>query len=334
MKKNNILSLVLGLGLGIILILLWFQVVDLDDLIIRFKEISIIPIFISLLCYMLAYFVRSGRWYLLMGSKPGLSMLRVWSFSLSGNFINYLIPIRLGELIKAWLIKNHKGQPMLKSLPIIFIDKSFDTIGIFFALALLPFLSVKFTGGMLALMAILGLVFAISLAVLILAITHQQKVSSFMQALFSWLPKKIKAKLFGYIDVFIQGLNIFEHDKGRLFWALLLTLVGVILDGLYFWLVFIAFGISYPFVMVLFGYTLINLSYALPQPPAQLGSNEWMMIIIFSAGFGLTKVDASAVMAFAHILTALVISIAGIISLSTSGGQLLGKIFKGENLYE
>jgi len=50
---------------------------------------------------------------------------------------------------------------------------------------------------------------------------------------------------------------------------------------------------------VLFGYSLINLSYGLPQPPAQLGSNEWMMIVIFSLGFSLTKSAASAVMAFA-----------------------------------
>jgi hypothetical protein len=44
-------------------------------------------------------------------------------------------------------------------------------------------------------------------------------------------------------------------------------------------------------------HTLINLSYAILRPPAQLGSNEWMMIIIFSIGFGLDKVHClSAIM--------------------------------------
>jgi len=81
---------------------------------------------------------------------------------------------------------------------------------------------------------------------------------------------------------------------------------------------------------VLFGYTLINLSYALPQPPAQLGSNEWMMIIIFSAGFALTKDSASAIMAFAHVLTAVLIGITGLIAILGSGGQALKVMIHGD----
>lgn len=334
MKKKNLLSLGLGLLIGTLLILLWFQIVDFDELILRFKEVALTPIIISLLIYLLAYFIRSWRWYLLMKPNEGLGLWRVWSISLSGNFINYLIPIRLGELVKAWLVKKHSGTPIAKNLPLIFIDKSFDTIGIFLALALVPFLKIKFTGPVLILMALLLLFFALSLIILLFSVKYKDKAVRLLQFLFSWLPPRIRTGLNRQIGLFIEGLNIFEHQPLRLLWALMLTILGVMLDGLYFWLVFIAFGISYPFVMVLFGYTLINLSYALPQPPAQLGSNEWMMIIIFSAGFGLTKADASAVMAFAHILTALVILTAGITSLSISGGQILSKIFKGENLYE
>jgi uncharacterized membrane protein YbhN (UPF0104 family) len=84
--------------------------------------------------------------------------------------------------------------------------------------------------------------------------------------------------------------------------------------------------------MVLFGYTLINMSYALPQPPAQLGSNEWMMIIIFSLGFNLTKSSASAIMAFAHILTALLMGIVGAFAFAYSGFEVLKMIFKGEKI--
>jgi uncharacterized protein (TIRG00374 family) len=127
---------------------------------------------------------------------------------------------------------------------------------------------------------------------------------------------------------------MFRSQPLKLFWALGFTILGVILDGLYFWLIFRAFEMVYPFAMVLFGYTLINLSYALPQPPAQLGSNQWMMIIIFSLGFGLTKASASAVMALAHVLTAVLITISGGIALSITGSQILKKIFTGENLYD
>jgi len=119
-----------------------------------------------------------------------------------------------------------------------------------------------------------------------------------------------------------------------LIYAVLLTALGIGLDGLYFWLIFRAFGIGYPFIKVLFGYTLINLSYALPQPPAQLGSNEWMMIIIFSIGFALTRQDASAIMAFAHVLTAILIGSLGLLAIILSGRQILKDIFHGDKIYE
>jgi len=334
MKKKHLFSLIFGLGFGILLILLWFRVVEIEELLLRFRNIAITPVILSLACYLLAYFIRSLRWYLLIGKSASVGVLRIWSYSLSGNFVNYLIPIRLGEITKAWLLKRRNGLPMLTSLPTIFIDKSFDTIGIFLALMLLPFLRIKFTGGMLVLLGLLAIVFAVSLLILLLAVKRKHSVIAGLRGLFKWLPGRIRAKLDGYIELFIQGLNLYEHHWSRLLIALGLTILGVILDGLYFWLIFAAFGLSYSFAMVLFGYTLINLSYALPQPPAQLGSNEWMMIIIFSAGFGLTKADASAVMAFAHLLTAAVIMITGIVSLSLNGGQILRRIFKGEDLYE
>ncbi len=130
----------------------------------------------------------------------------------------------------------------------------------------------------------------------------------------------------------MDGLNLFEHKPAKLVWAVILTMIGILLDGLYFYLIFEAFGIEFSFLMVLFGYTLINMSYALPQPPAQLGSNEWMMIIIFSLGFNLTKSSASAIMAFAHILTALLMGIVGAFAFAYAGFEVLKMIFKGEKI--
>lgn len=70
---------------------------------------------------------------------------------------------------------------------------------------------------------------------------------------------------------------------------------------------------------MLFGYTLIYLSYILPQPPAQIGSNEFFMVLIFSIGLGFDKEMVSAVMAFSHVITAVLITIVGFIAFSVIG---------------
>ena len=58
------------------------------------------------------------------------------------------------------------------------------------------------------------------------------------------------------------------------------------------------------------------------------------MIIIFSVGFALTREDASAIMAFAHMLTAILIGVIGLVSITLSGRQVLKAVLSGEKIYE
>jgi len=59
-----------------------------------------------------------------------------------------------------------------------------------------------------------------------------------------------------------------------------------------------------------------------------------MMIIIFSVGFALTRQDASAIMAFAHMLTAFLMSVVGIAAIALSGRQIITAILSGDKIYE
>ncbi|HOH47092.1 MAG TPA: lysylphosphatidylglycerol synthase transmembrane domain-containing protein [Candidatus Cloacimonadota bacterium] len=334
MPKKSVLSLIVGLILGLILIALWFSYTEFDQILLRIRDVNTGLVVRAAIVYVLAYFIRSVRWNLLLGSKLKISLFRTWLYSMGGNFVNYMIPIRLGELVKAWFIKRNHSQAVSSSLPSIFIDKSFDTLGIFFVLIMLPFLAVKLSVPMMVLLSLLALVFIVSLVIILFAAKEQKRVLGWFEWLLKLFPAKLRIKLQSFVDLFLQGLNIFEHHWSVLVAALGLTAVGVLLDGFYFFSLFRAFGLQDSFLIVLFGYTLINLSYALPQPPAQLGSNEWMMIIVFSIGFGLTKESASSIMVFAHILTALIMSILGLIAFSFSGYDVIKSIYKDESGYE
>lgn len=334
MSRKRLLYLSLSLAIGLILILLWLRYTDLPDLLERMRSVNSRLVLWAALIYLSAYFIRSCRWNILLARQARISLARTWLYSMGGNWVNYLIPVRLGEVAKAWFVKRNHGIPMLSVLPSIFIDKTFDTLGIGFVLVMIPLLGMQISTGLTVLLVLLALVFAVSLAVIVLSARRKHNVVQLLQLLFAWLPESLKARINSYIEIFVQGLNIFEHHWTQLLYAVILTATGILLDGLYFHLLFRAFGIDYTFVRVLFGYTLINLSYALPQPPAQLGSNEWMMIIIFSVGFALTRQDASAIMAFAHLLTAILIGSLGLLAIFLSGRKVLIDIFRGEKIYE
>ena len=322
--------MVVGLLLGLLLIWLWLRSIDPRQVILNIRSVKPDLVVWASIIYLSAYAFRSWRWNLLLRKQVKIPVGKTFLYSMGGNWVNYLIPIRAGEVVKAWFIKNNHGIPIFKTLPSIFIDKTFDTLGILFVLLLLPLLKIHVSPALAVLLVLLGLFFLASITILLLSVWHKDKVAKLLHALFSWLPQRFQTKIDRHIEVFVQGLNVFEQHWSHLLFAVLLTALGVTLDGFYFFLLFQAFGVELNFLKVLFGYTLINLSYALPQPPAQLGSNEWMMIIIFSVGFALTKDSASAIMAFAHVLTSVLIGITGLGAILGYGGQALKVMIHGD----
>ncbi len=332
MNKRNKLVLLLGGILGLALIILWLNFVPLDEVVGYFREIKPGFVILASVCYLFAYFVRSLRWNLILRNTVRIPVKDSWLYAMGGNLVNYLIPIRAGELVKTWFIKKNHHVGMAQTLPSVFIDKTFDTLGIVSVLILIPFLTIRINLALGILLLLLGLVFLLSASILLLAAWRKDMVISLLAVFLRLCPKRIRPRLEGFMRQFVAGLNLFEHKPLMLVGALLLTGFGIFLDGLYFYLLFVSFGIEFSFLMVLFGYTLINLSYALPQPPAQLGSNEWMMIIIFSLGFSLTKSSASAIMAFAHILTAFLMGVVGTAAFAISGYEVVQMIFKGEKI--
>lgn len=326
--RNKFITIILGLCIGIILLVLWGRSFDLDYLVKSLSKIKYPFVLIAGLFYVIAYFVRAARWKLLLNNKVSLKYKEAWLVSVTGNWINYLIPIRAGEILKAVLIKKIKNKSAVTIMPSIFIDKVFDTLGIFFVILLIPFVNVKMSNGLQILIVLLLIVFVVLFSFLIIAVKYKKSTTKIIQTLFKWLPKSINNKISNLVDLFICSLNIFEHNYATIIACVALTGLGVLFDSLYFYMIFYAFTYDIDFLIILFGYTLINLSYILPQPPAQLGSNEWMMVIIFSLGFGLTKNMASTIMVFAHLFTAIIISALGIIGFTYAGIHSLKQIQK------
>lgn len=318
--------------MGIALIVLWLKYIPLSEMKGYFRQIQPGFVVLASISYLLAYFVRSFRWNLILRQTLRISVRDSWLYAMGGNLVNYLIPIRAGELVKTWFIKKNYGASMSTTLPSVFIDKTFDTLGILCVIILIPFMTVSINPALGILLMVLLLVFLVSVGMILLAAWRKDLLIKVIGLFLHFVPLRLRAKVSEFVRQFVEGLNLFEHKQLMLLFALLLTLLGILLDGLYFFLLFEAFGIVLGYPMVLFGYTLINLSYALPQPPAQLGSNEWMMIIIFSLGFSLTKSSASAIMAFAHILTAFLMGLFGSVAFAISGYEVIQMIFKGEKI--
>ena len=332
--KRKVLTIVFGAIAGIVFILIWLHFVDLRTIVESLRNLQLIFILIALSFYLSAYFVRSLRWRLLLMRVQPLSRTRAFLFMMAGNFTNYLIPVRAGELMRCYFIKKLHGTRMSLTLPSVFVDKLFDSTGILIVLLLIPLLSVNLPPVLQVLLLTILIILLCGCLIIFLAICKGDRVIRFLKRFLFFIPARSETKLEETITLFVEGLAVFKAQKKLILPVVLLSVTAILLDSFFFYSLFLAFQVQINYFYVLLGYTLIYLSYIIPHPPAQLGSNELMMMLIFAAGFGLHSDTAGAIMLLSHILTGMVIVTMGLFAYSYSGVQLLTIINKGDDLNE
>ncbi len=236
-----------------------------------------------------------------------------------GTFLNFLLPIRGGEVAKSLILKKTANIPVSQSLPTVAMDKALDLMPALFIIAIVPFLGVKMSFEIWLILGLVsgilfGLVFVVGLAA-----WKRSTADAFIRKITGLFPKvlggKIEAFAIGFVDSLLMGAS-----RPRIFIpAILLTGVAVIFEGLFAMLAFWTVGLQLDFGTAIFGYTLYNMFYILPTPPGQVGSNEVVGLLVFSGLLHLSRDDVLAMFAFSHPFAALLMASTGLAFLSALG---------------
>lgn len=300
---KNKLNWVWGILLGAIFLIAWLRIIDWQEFLSYFRKFDLKLVLVFSIFYVLAYILRSIRWKIILNPTYKMKIPESFAVFMTGLFINYLIPIRAGEIAKSVILKLRKKVRISQSLPTIFIDKITDLFPIVLIMIMVPIVSIRLNNTLKIIIIILFLMFLALLSFLFFAINHQQKALRFLHSFLQILPHKIRPRFEDFFSNFVKGMAIMQNRWKDYFLIYFLTILAVFSEALYIWIVFKSFGseISYP--KILFGYTLMNLTYILPTPPAQIGSNQFMWVLIFSFALGVNENLTSAAVTFSHLLT-------------------------------
>ncbi|MBN2460182.1 MAG: flippase-like domain-containing protein [Candidatus Cloacimonetes bacterium] len=313
--KNRKLNWLIGSLIGSIFLGLWIKIVDWKEFLFYLTSFQLEPVLGFSVFYMLAYFFRSLRWRIILKPIYQLNVLDSFSIFILGLLVNFLVPIRAGEFVKALLLKKKYSLQISRSLPTIFIDKLSDLFPILIILIGLPLFTFKMNITLYTVITLILLIFLLLIIFLYLAVNHKQKTVDILNIIFSILPPGFRNKLEYFIDSFVSGMSIMRKRFSAIAGISLLTILAIFAEAFYIFMVFRAFGAQIDYPHILFGYTLMNLTYILPTPPAQIGSNQFMWVLIFSFALGLNENLTSAAVTFSHLLTTIIILLLGGLSL-------------------
>jgi uncharacterized protein (TIRG00374 family) len=319
---NQRLTIFFSVALGLILMGIWLYIVDVGEMLIIIKKIRI-WLFLPLgVLFIFIYFLRGLRWKVILSPVENISVSESFTLSMTNYFINFLVPVHAGEVVKSLLLKKMKGTPVSKSLLTAYIDKMTDLLPLFLLLFLTPFLTKELnkiiylaSGVLLA-----GILFFILF--LIFIVYKKDNAVKLLEAILFFLPGSIITKLRNFTNLFVEGLFSISQLSGRLFEIVGLTLLALIGHCISMWLFFYSFGINLPVLTVVVGYLLLNATFMLPAPPGFAGTIELSFVFIFTYLYGYDKNLVSAIAASAHVFTAIIFSLLGFLSIALIGTKL------------
>jgi uncharacterized protein (TIRG00374 family) len=314
----------IGLIVGIGLLFLVARFVNLPATIQVLRQNLTTPRGLALallsgVAFLLAWCVRGVRWKLFLTPVGKVSTFQAIALYQVGVFLNFLLPIRGGEVAKCFMLKRSTGIPISQALPTVAMDKALDLMPALFIMALVPLLGIPMDIKLWLVLAFVGGILLSLLGLVLLAACKREAAISLLQRLSSLLPAALASKLEGFATGFVDSL-LMGASQPRIFLpALLLTGLAVVCDGLFAMLAFWTIGVPIPLGTAIFGYSVYNLFYILPTPPGQVGSNEAVGLLVFHGLLNLPANQVTAMFFFSHPWAALLMGATGFASLGALG---------------
>ena len=234
-----------GVSIAIGAVFIWLAVRDVNwsEVIGVFARIDLLVVGWYILLWVGMHVVRVWRWGMLLKPLGSVSFSRLFTVGMVGFMMLILLPFRLGEFARPFLIAERGGIRISAALATIVVERVVDALSMALLLiGLLYFLEgrVNVPGDLRFWSLIVLVVFIGLLVFLFVAYRRQETTVAWSKKCLTPLPPKLRNRIISVLQSFLGGLR--GLPDGRLFGGFLLGTLGFWgLNGLGLWLLFSAF---------------------------------------------------------------------------------------------
>lgn len=282
----------LGLFISLVFLYFAFRGVDYHALWSALKGVNFFYLFLFMLAVIVLMWVRAYRWKFMVDPLKKVGVYSLFSSTMIGFMANNVLPVRLGELVRAYSLGTKENISRSATFATIVMERVFDG----FSLLLILWLTLLFypfsrssekVGELIRKGANLTLIANILIfLILILLELKPEPTLKFFQRLLRLIPGKLSAKAEVILHKFSSGVRIFR-DLPRMSWILLWSLILWVGTGLCNYLVFLAFGEYPPLQASLILMVIVTLGVVIPSSPGYVGTVHFFTVIALSLfGYG------------------------------------------------
>ncbi len=258
---------------------------------------------------MLGHYSRAVRWKYMMDPIKRCRLYPLWSATAIAFMVNNLLPARLGEFVRAFVIGQSERVSRSAAFATIVYERVVD---VFVLILLLWYCMVTIAGPpWLEKSAEILIAFNVGLFVLLFAMVRwRNRFRALVARAFRPLPADTQRRVHASADSFVDGLGVVTRPRSLLPIAVLSVAVwGCAVLGV--WFCILAFGFDVPFLASVFLIVIISIGSMIPSAPAFLGTMQYACVIGLST-YGVQRADALAYSTVYHATQFFPITIAGL----------------------
>jgi uncharacterized protein (TIRG00374 family) len=317
-----------------------FHDYDFSDLPGRVARMNLLLVAIAIIFDFLSFVGQGLRSQLLLRPFGSISVLRATQAIYSGLFVNEVLPLKLGELLRAYLISRWTSVKLGTVASSILIERFCDGFWLVAAFVV-TMIFVSLPRRLIEAGDALGILVFILLGLLIglawwtmsahfadegvhVSDGHQysQRASESAKKKRNQVSWSLTRSLGGSLYRFAVGLRVMLYSRSCLF-AFCLSLLLVSLQWIALWLVTVAFGLRLTLLEVAAVFMIVRVGTSVPGAPANIGSYQFFTVLGLTL-FGTDKTSAAGFSLVVFVLLSTHIWILGFWSLRRSGLTLSG----------
>lgn len=283
---NFVLSFIVSGGF----LYLAFRNVKLDELGEALERVNGSWLLVAIGVSLLIMVFRAWRWQLELRPLEHVPLGRLWVVTALAYMAINLLPVRLGEVVRPWLLSRRSNVSFANVVGNIVVEKTMDSILILFyilvGLLTIENLPVWVRRG--AIFPAVGAVILVSL-VLLFWWRGEAFVDRWVLHL---LPERFRGNLKKVLASMADGMRVIPN-RGLLLAVFLVSLTLWFLPILSSYIVILAFDFPVPFSAALVVFIFVGFGTALPNLPGMIGPYQYACQLALGL-FGVSNVDGLA----------------------------------------
>lgn len=276
-----------GLIISLLCLYLAVRGADLAAVASMFATVQVVYLVPMTILLVVAFILRAIRWQCLLAPVKVVSVNSLFASTMIGFMANNILPFRAGEVVRAYSISRTENISITSSLASLIVERLFD--GVVISLFMLPLLLfIALPAWLVNFNYLLLLVYLVVGGGAVCLIWRRERI-------YEWIAKRRWGTL---IRNFTAGLEVCTNGK-QIVWSGCLSLGHWLVIAAYYYLLFIACGLSLSFLAAVALVVIVSIGIMLPAAPGYVGSFQYFTVVGLSL-FSVTREEALGYSLIAH----------------------------------